>query len=80
MKFVIKFETECSVKRTADMSYAEAMDLMIKEINDSEYIVGFGESIFFDEKSGKSYGLKDFKRKVGIFTETVVMVPYIKQN
>ena len=80
MTFVINYESECSTKRTADMSYSAASSLLMEEVNNSQYIIDFWSDNYIHKETEKRYLLKGFKRRVGIFTETVMLLPYNKMK
>ena len=70
MKFVVNYESEASTKRTNALTWEEAHDLIIKELNDSKNVLDFDVSRAKGDND-KFYKLMSFKRQTGIFTETL---------
>ena len=73
MKFVVNYESEANTKRTKALTWEEAHDLIIKELNESEDVLDFDISCAKGDND-KFYKLMSFKRQTGIFTETVMML------
>ena len=73
MKFVVNYESEASTKRTNVLTWKEAHDLIIKELNESKNVLDFDVSCAKGDND-KFYKLMSFKRQTGIFTETVMML------
>ena len=73
MKFVVNYESEVNTKRTKALTWKEAHDLIIKELNESKNIIDFDVSCVKGDND-KFYKLMSFKRQTGIFTETVMIL------
>ena len=72
MKFVVNYESEAGTKRTKALTWKEAHDLIIKELNESKNVLDFNISRVKGDND-MFYKLASFKRQTGIFTETVTM-------
>ena len=73
MKFVVNYESEVSTKRTKALTWKEAHDLIIKELNESKNILDFDVTRAKGDND-KFYKLMSFKRQTGICTEIVMML------
>ena len=73
MKFVVNYESEVSTKQTKALTWKEAHDLIIKELNESKNVLDFDVSRVKGDNN-KFYKFLSFKRQKGVLTETVMML------
>ena len=73
MKFVVNYESEVNTKQTKALSWKEAHDLIIKELNESKNVLDFDVTCVKGDNN-KFYKFMSFKRQKGIFTENVMML------